>query len=911
MPATLKTMRDDMPLLANVDLGGTKIVYYYGTGGTSISPGNQEYIEDFIPQWAFQYKYSLTSIVFPPTIKSIQNHSFVLCYNLASISFPETLVSIATYAFSNCKKLSSLVFPSSLVNIGSYSFSFCYGITGDLKIPPFVTSLGNGAFSNDTNIVSVFIPSSITTFEGNVFGGCKGISSITVASPIPFNLVNSNSVFRGVDVHGCILSVPFGTSAEYRAANQWGDFTYIQEIPNAVPSIDALNFYGKVASVKSIYIASGLAWNAQTDANWLSITPNSGATSDSVDFAVQANPTNLPRTANVNIKVSGYDDKIIKITQFGNTFVSPGDLKIMLGDSLALMKKLKLSGTIDARDFKTMRDNMPLLTDIDISEASISGYFGTAGTITGDYPYKRNEIPMHSFYSFTGISKTGLKSIIFPETLMSIEGNAFKGCSGLTTFNLPKNVKSIADWTFSGTGCFFTVDPANKYFSASEGVLYDKEQKTLFLCPTSRTGTFTAPSTIDTIGAYAFYNCLSLTSILLPEGLLHIGNSAFRSCKWVNNISLGNRLQGIGEYAFYDCWQLSSISLPATVKKIESKAFETTSASDLDTIIANPIVPVDLSSSTTVFKGIYVNSCKLLVPPGSRTKYVLANQWTSFLSYIIEMAGVFPSAKYVDFDSLSGSKKIYVASSTPWTASPGEGWISLNIAGSSINDSLTISVGDNPTNKVRVDTITLSSPGNSNKFVIVTQDAGAGIQQNLSLDNITVTSEQTTCFNAYDTITVAGNGNQVIFQSGSMVDLVAGRSIVLLPGFHASEGSIVNMRITTNSSFCNNDKSATILDAVIADTNVGNLNNGEGIQTDNTDFKIFPNPNNGRFTLDVINGETGSVIRIFSATGSEVYKSIIGEEQSYKIDLNGLDRGLYIVTLSDKRHQKSKKIIVE
>ena len=440
-----KTMRDDMPLLSKINLAGTKVAYYNGAGGTSIYSGNQEYIEDFIPQWAFQYKYSLTSIVFPPTIKSIQNHSFVLCNNLASISFPETLVSIATYAFSNCDRLSSLIFPSSLINIGSYSFSFCDGITGEVKIPPFTTSLGNGAFSNDTNIDSVFIPSSLTTIEGNVFNGCIGISSITVNSPVPFDLTSSNNVFGGIDMNDCTLNVPFGTSYEYSEANQWGNFAKIQEIPSAVPSKDALNFYGKVASVKSIYIASGLAWSLQTDVNWLTISPNSVATSDSVDFTVEANQSNTPRSTNVILKVAGHEDKTVKITQYGNTFVSSGDLKIMLGDSLSLIKKLKLSGTIDARDFKTMRDNMPLLIDIDINEANISGYFGNAGTIIGDYSYRRNEIPMHSFYSLSGISKIGLKSIIFPETLMSIEGNAFFNCTGLTTFNLSKNVKSIAD----------------------------------------------------------------------------------------------------------------------------------------------------------------------------------------------------------------------------------------------------------------------------------------------------------------------------------------------------------------------------------------------------------------------------------------------------------------------------------
>ena len=109
------------------------------------------------------------------------------------------------------------------------------------------------------------------------------------------------------------------------------------------------------------------------------------------------------------------------------------------------------------------------------------------------------------------------------------------------------------------------------------------------------------PSTLQTIGSYAFYSCKSLTEINLSgctsltsigesafnncaitsldlsgcTSLISIGDFAFRSCDSLTGVNLSSctSLTGIGDYAFEYCSGLTSISLPSSLTSIGSNIF--------------------------------------------------------------------------------------------------------------------------------------------------------------------------------------------------------------------------------------------------------------------------------------------------------------------------------------------------
>lgn len=104
------------------------------------------------------YGNSLTSIVIPNSINSIEFDAFRNCRNLISVEIPNSVTFIGNYAFLQCNSLSTLSIGNSLCSIGKEAFCGCTGlscITVFATIPPL---LGYYAFSNVTKSIPVYVP---------------------------------------------------------------------------------------------------------------------------------------------------------------------------------------------------------------------------------------------------------------------------------------------------------------------------------------------------------------------------------------------------------------------------------------------------------------------------------------------------------------------------------------------------------------------------------------------------------------------------------------------------------------------------------------------------------------------------------------------------------------------------------
>jgi hypothetical protein len=185
------------------------------------------------------------------------------------------------------------------------------------------------------------------------------------------------------------------------------------------------------------------------------------------------------------------------------------------------------------------------------------------------------------------------------------------------------------------------------------------------------------------------------------------------------------------------------------------------------------------------------------------------------------------------------------------------------------------------------------------------------VPETITLSNKTISSQSIECFNAYQTITVAGGVTTVVFQTGSIVDVIAGNSIRFLPGFHAENGSNVHAVITSDSSFCVKNKS-TIVEILSIEISSENGLFAEDKSADllNKSVKIYPNPNNGQFFVEVSNFETRATVSIYNMLGSIVYESEISNEIDQKINLLGIKKGIYLVKVTDQKEQFTKKMIV-
>lgn len=196
-------------------------------------------------------------------------------------------------------------------------------------------------------------------------------------------------------------------------------------------------------------------------------------------------------------------------------------------------------------------------------------------TTVGDYQYilLEDETAMITRYMGKAIELT-IPSEVDGHRVTALGKNAFYGFP--TSISIPDSVISIGTNPFHS--CLYLtsifVSPDHPTLAIIDGVLFEKSTKTLICHPSSyNTKGYTVPPGIQKIGAYAFSNCSSLTSISIPDSVTSIGAYAFFNCSSLTSISIPGSVPSIGEEAFAYCSSLTSITLPDSVVSIGDYAF--------------------------------------------------------------------------------------------------------------------------------------------------------------------------------------------------------------------------------------------------------------------------------------------------------------------------------------------------
>ncbi len=128
-------------------------------------------------------------------------------------------------------------------------------------------------------------------------------------------------------------------------------------------------------------------------------------------------------------------------------------------------------------------------------------------------------------------------------------------------------------WWDGGVGSI-TVNNSNQYYSSNNGCLFDKTKKQL-LSVGADVVDFTVPSTVTSIGPWAFADNKSITTINIPANVTTIQDGAFYDCCNLTTISFdsGSKLTTIGNSVFGSVDSLKSITIPTSVRKIGDGCF--------------------------------------------------------------------------------------------------------------------------------------------------------------------------------------------------------------------------------------------------------------------------------------------------------------------------------------------------
>ena len=217
------------------------------------------------------------------------------------------------------------------------------------------------------------------------------------------------------------------------------------------------------------------------------------------------------------------------------------------------------------------------------------------GGKTGQYQIL-NGVTSIGDYAFKGCS--GLTSIEIPSGVTSIGYSAFSDCSGLTSIEIPSGVTSIGEWAFAGCSGLTSIEMPSGVTSIGEWAFAGCSGLT----------SIEMPSGVTSIGDCTFSDCGSLTSIEIPSGVTSIGDGAFSDCSGLTSIVVDeqnenyssldgvlfnkekteiiccpggktgqyqilNGVTSIGDFAFFDCYGLTSIEIPSGVTSIGDYAF--------------------------------------------------------------------------------------------------------------------------------------------------------------------------------------------------------------------------------------------------------------------------------------------------------------------------------------------------
>ena len=168
-----------------------------------------------------------------------------------------------------------------------------------------------------------------------------------------------------------------------------------------------------------------------------------------------------------------------------------------------------------------------------------------------------------------------LTSVTIPNSVTSIGEYAFSDCTSLTSVTIPDSVTSIGSFAFrfctSLTGIW--VAEGNSHYSSDvSGVLFNKDKTTLVQCP-GAFAAYTIPNSVTSIGEYAFYDCISLTSVTIPDSVTIIGDFAFFYCTSLTSVTIPDSVTSIGYKAFCSCESLTSVTIPDSVTFIANEAF--------------------------------------------------------------------------------------------------------------------------------------------------------------------------------------------------------------------------------------------------------------------------------------------------------------------------------------------------
>ena len=311
-----------------------------------------------------------------------------------------------------------------------------------------------------------------------------------------------------------------------------------------------------------------------------------------------------------------------------------GQLTELVGDDKYRFTTLSIAGFLNGDDLRTLRDmagcdnegkaTAGQLSDIDLSGAQIA----EGGKAYAEGHFTQTNVVGKAMLA----SCEKLRRIVLPLQTTKIEADAFRNCSSLHTIEVPTLVESIE----TSAGCTalaeINVQAGNSHYSSKDGVLLSGDGKSILWFPMGKEGEYTLPSTVTTVGDYAFRNC-RIETFHFADGLTSIGKYAFYNSS-VKEVSLPSTVKQIPTGLFQKCADLTTVHLGKNTEMLGDYVFDGCPITNL--YISVPTPPY-CSNNTFASSGNNIfSTCRVHVPKNRRIYYRGDMIWAQFKRIVEE-----------------------------------------------------------------------------------------------------------------------------------------------------------------------------------------------------------------------------------------------------------------------------------
>lgn len=536
-----------------------------------------------------------------------------------------------------------------------------------------MTSMGNMFYgcSNLTSIDTDKLNTENVESMGSMFYGCSSLQSLDVSNFNTKNVIGMGSMFYGCSSLQSLDVSNFNTQNVTNMSNMFYGCSSLQSLD--VSNFNTQNvigmgymFYG-CSSLQSLDVSnfntqnvagmSGMFYNCS---NLTGIDVSSFDTQHVTSMASMFNGCSGLKSLNVS-KFSTKNVTSIASMFYGCSGLSLLDLRSFSTESLTEATGLYDACKDDLQVLLPEGWNVDAMTRIAALEPignflyniykdnhAVLAYRNEAVSISGEMvvpskieyqgeEYKVTKVGRISYAAetperqlFTILSDEEylkVTSITFEDGIEEID-DSYLGCYvHATSINIPKSVRYMSPGTYrmqngrnylytDENGRFlsdvtFNVAADNQAYTSVDGVLYDKEMKTLLRCPRNKTGEFVVPNGIEALAWGAFRSCGQLESVVLPVGLKTVGEEAATS--------------GV----FNECYKLAKINIPSTVEYMSYRAFYTNRSAGLKEIYCYITEPKAYDDNVMQMFMNY-STPTLYVPYGTKELYQNTEGWQNF-----------------------------------------------------------------------------------------------------------------------------------------------------------------------------------------------------------------------------------------------------------------------------------------